>query len=38
MRTIIAAAAFAVTAHAVHLTPDQLNTVWDHAVRMSNFS
>ncbi|CAK9787402.1 unnamed protein product [Cutaneotrichosporon oleaginosum] len=38
MRTIFAAAALAATAHAVHLTPEQLNTVWDHAVRLSNFS
>jgi hypothetical protein len=38
MRTIFAAAALAASAHAVHLTPEQLNTVWDHAVRLSNFS
>lgn len=38
MRTIFAAAALAASVHAVHLTPEQLNTVWDHAVRLSNFS
>ncbi|BEJ15350.1 hypothetical protein CspHIS471_0411170 [Cutaneotrichosporon sp. HIS471] len=37
MRVIIPAALVA-TVNAVHLTPNQLNTVWEHAVRMSNFS
>ncbi|GMK56851.1 hypothetical protein CspeluHIS016_0306910 [Cutaneotrichosporon spelunceum] len=37
MRAIIVVAALA-TVNAVHLSPDQLNTVWEHAVRLSNFS